>query len=81
MTTLIAQIPDHLARKVADLAAEEQITVDQIVAMALSAQIAGWEVRNSVEARAGRGQVEDLRAALDRVPQRRPLAGDEEEPE
>ena len=79
MTTLTAQIPDHLAKRVADLAEGEHVSVDQIVALALASQVAGWDVRNSVEARAKRGSVDDLRHALDRVPQRPPLAGDEME--
>lgn len=77
MTTLTAQIPDSLARKLAELAAGEHVAVDQIVAIALASQLAGWEVRNSVEARARRGKVADLRQALDRVPERPPLEGDE----
>jgi hypothetical protein len=79
MTTLSAQIPDSLARKVTDLARGEQVTVDSIVAIAQASQIAGWEVRNSVEARARRGNPDDLRKALDRVPTRQPLEGDEVE--
>ena len=77
MTTLSAQIPDSLARKVADLARGEHVTVDAIVAIALASQVAGWEVRNSVAARARRGNPDDLRKALDRVPNQPPLEGDE----
>lgn len=77
MTTLTAQIPDHLARRVADLAQGEHVSVDHFVALALASQVAGWDVRNSVEARARRGNVDSLRSALDRVPAREPLSGDE----
>ncbi len=77
MTTLTAQIPDSLARKLADLAAGEHIAVDQIVTFALASQVAGWEARNSVDARAHRGSVDDLRQTLGRVPVRPPLEGDE----
>ena len=77
MATLTAQIPDSLARKLADLAAGEHIAVDQIVTFALASQVAGWEVRNSVDARAHRGSVDDLRQTLGRVPVRPPLEGDE----
>ena len=77
MTTLTAQIPDSLARKVSELAARESVPVDQLVAIALASQVAGWETRNSVEERARRGSVEALRQALDRVPPRPPLEGDE----
>src|SRR5438552_3012953 len=77
MTTLTAQIPDSLARKVNELAERESVAVDQLVAIALASQIAGWEARNSVEERARRGNPDSLREALDRVPARPPLEGDE----
>ncbi len=77
MTTLTAQIPDSLARQVEELASREHVQIDHLVAIALASQVAGWETRNSIEQRARRGDVESLRQALDRVPERPPLAGDE----
>ncbi|MCW5560251.1 MAG: hypothetical protein KIT22_20730 [Verrucomicrobiae bacterium] len=77
MTTLTAQIPDGLARQVEELASREHVQIDQLVAIALAAQVAGWETRNSIEQRAQRGRVSELRQALDRVPPRPPLEGDE----
>ncbi len=77
MTTLTAQIPDSLARQVQELASRESVQIDHLVAIALASQVAGWETRNSVEQRAQRGSVEALRQALDRVPARPPLEGDE----
>ena len=77
MTTLTAQIPDSLARQVEELASREHVQIDHLVAIALASQVAGWETRNSIEQRALRGSAESLRQALDRVPARPPLEGDE----
>jgi len=77
MTTLTAQIPDSLARQVEELATREHVQIDQLVAIALASQVAGWETRNSIEKRARRGNTDALRQALDRVPARPPLEGDE----
>lgn len=54
MTTIQATIPDFLARQAADAAAREKMTVDQIIAIALSSRISAWQVRDSVEQRARR---------------------------
>jgi predicted transcriptional regulator len=77
MTTLTAQIPDSLARQVEELASREHVQIDHLVAIALASQVAGWETRNSVGQRALRGSAESLRQALDHVPARPPLEGDE----
>ena len=77
MTTLTAQIPDSLARQVEELASREHVQIDHFVAIALASQVAGWETRNSIEQRAQRGSSAALQLALDRVPPRPPLEGDE----
>jgi predicted transcriptional regulator len=76
MTTLTAHIPDSLARQVEELASREHVQVDQIVAIALASQVAGWETRNSVGQRAQRGSSGQLREVLNRVCERPPLDGD-----
>lgn len=60
MTTIQAQVPDYLARLAAEVAAREKATVDQIIALALSAQIEAWKVRDDVATRARRGQSRGL---------------------
>lgn len=77
MTTLTAQIPDSLARQVEELASREHVQIDHLVAIALASQVVGWETRNSIGQRAQRGNVEALRQALDKVPARPSLEGDE----
>lgn len=77
MTTLTAQIPDSLARQVEELASREHVQIDHLVAIALASQVAGWETRNSIEQRAQRGSIAALQLALDRVPPRTSLEGDE----
>lgn len=77
MTTIQANVPDYLAKLAAEAAAKEQTSLDQIVALALSAQLDAWQVRESVEVRAQRGRPELLRDILARVPDVPPLPGDE----
>ena len=77
MKTIQAQVPDYLAALATDAAARERITLDQVVALALSAQLSAWKVREDIETRARRGHPEDLRDILDQVPDVPPLPGDE----
>ena len=77
MTKIQADVPDYLAALAAEAAAKEHTTLDQIVALALSAQLTAWQVRDSMEVRAKRGRAEDLRDILAKVPDVPPLPGDE----
>lgn len=77
MTTIQAKIPDYLARLAAEAATKEQTSLDQIVALALSAQLGAWRVREDIGVRARRGRPEDLRDVLAQVPDVPPLPGDE----
>jgi hypothetical protein len=77
MTTIEAKVPDYLAALAQEAAAKEKTTLDQIVAVALSAQLNAWKVRDDMETRAKRGRPEDLREILAQVPDAPPLPGDE----
>ncbi|MEK7677848.1 MAG: hypothetical protein AAB676_18620 [Verrucomicrobiota bacterium] len=77
MTTIEAKVPDYLAALAAEAAAKEKTTLDQIIALALSAQLSAWKVRDDMETRAQRGRPEDLRDILAQVPDVPPVPGDE----
>ena len=81
MSTLQITIPDFLARQAADAAEKEQTSVDHIISLALSSQLAAWQVRDSVFTRAARGHLADLDEILAAVPDAPPVAGDEKRPE
>ncbi len=68
MTTLSAQIPDALYRQVEALAAREQVSVDQLVAIALAAQVSAWETKGYLEQKAQWGSWEKFQQVLARVP-------------
>jgi hypothetical protein len=77
VTTIQANVPDYLAALAAEVAVKERTTLDQIIALALSAQLSAWKVRENMETRAKRGRPEDLRDILAQVPDAPPLPGDE----
>lgn len=77
MTTLTAQVPDSLYRQALKLANREEMSLDQLVAMALSAQLTAWEARQYLDERAARGDWTKFEAILKRVPDRDPEPTDQ----
>jgi len=77
MKTIQAKVPDYLARLTSEVAAREKVSVDQIVALALSAQVEAWRIPDDMETRARRANRGDFNALLDQVPDVPPIPGDE----
>lgn len=77
MTTIEAQVPDYLARLAHEAAAKENVSVDQIVALALASQVSAWRVRDDMATRAARGKLVDIDRILAKVPDVPPEPGDE----
>jgi hypothetical protein len=77
MKTLEAQVPEILLDEVIELAAQQHTSVDQIVSLALTAQVSASRTRESVASRARRvdwQKVDEILAAVPDVP---PERGDE----
>lgn len=68
MSELNVTIPDALYQQVAELAAGENISLDQWVAIALEAQVAAWMTQDYVLERAKRGNWEQFKQVLMKVP-------------
>jgi hypothetical protein len=77
MSTLEAHIPDRLLKQVNELAEKENVSVDEIVSIALAAQVSAWHTRESIASRAKRVNWEKVDEILARVPDVPPLPGDE----
>ena len=75
--TLQVDIPDSLVRQAGELAARQHVTVDQIVASALAAQISAAATRPSIAERGRRVNWQKVDELLARVPNQPPLPGDE----
>ncbi len=78
MTTIQAQIPEPLARQIAELAKQENVSVDQLVSIALAYQVSAWRKRDTIAARAKRGSWEKFDAVMAKVRHVPPLPGDEQ---
>lgn len=75
--TLHVNLPDNLAAQARELAAREHVTVDALIASALTAQLDHTLHRPTIAERAARVDWQKVDAILARVPAAPPLAGDE----
>jgi hypothetical protein len=68
MTDLNVKIPDSLYKQIADLAVRENIPIEQLVAVALSAQVAAWNKKDYLLDKAKRGDWAKFQQVLTKVP-------------
>jgi hypothetical protein len=74
--TLQVDIPDSLVRQAGELAERQHVSVDQVVAAALAAQISSAPSRPSIAERAQRVNWQRVDEILDRVPANPPAPED-----
>ena len=77
MTIIQAQVPDPLARQLAELAEQENVSVDQLVSIALAYQVSAWRKHGTIAERAQRGSWEKFDRVMAKVRDVPPLPGDE----
>ncbi len=77
MTKIEANVPDYLARQALAAAERERVPIDQIVALALSAQIAAWKGSDDMETRSKRANLEVFDRIMANAPDVPPVPGDE----
>jgi hypothetical protein len=77
MSTLEVKIPDLLLKQVNEVAAKENVSVDQIVSIALTAQVSASQARENITSRAKRVDWQKVDDILARVPANPPLPDDE----
>ena len=60
-----------------ELAAQEKVSIDQLVSIVLACQVSAWHARDTVALRAKRGNWEEFDRVMAKVRDVPPLAGDE----
>ena len=72
MTKIEANVPDYLAKQAFSVAERENVPVDQIISLALSAQLAAWKGSDDMATRAKRAKLADFDRIMARVPDAEP---------
>ena len=75
--TVQLDIPETLVKQARELAEQQRVSVDQIVAVALTAQISAAAKRPSIAERAEQVDWQAVKDIMSRVPDVPPLPGDE----
>ncbi|MDM9384170.1 hypothetical protein QUB80_26185 [Chlorogloeopsis sp. ULAP01] len=68
MSNLNVQIPDSLYKQIEALAAKENMSLEQLVAIALPAQVSAWMPKDYIEEKAKRGSWNKFQQVLNKVP-------------
>ncbi|MEI6785666.1 MAG: hypothetical protein WCQ21_32665 [Verrucomicrobiota bacterium] len=76
MTKIEANVPDYLAKQAFAVAQREQVPLDHIIALALSAQLAAWKGSEDMATRSKRADLADFDRIMARVPDVPPMMGD-----
>lgn len=77
MKNITTNIPDTLLRQAQSIAAREEISLDQFIALALASQVSVWETRASFAARAKQGNWQKAQEILAKAPHHEPEAEDQ----
>jgi mRNA-degrading endonuclease toxin of MazEF toxin-antitoxin module len=77
MKNLQVEVPELLLNEVIELAAKQHTSIDQIVSVALAAQVSAWRTRESIASRARRVDRQRVDEILARVTDVLPQPRDE----
>ncbi|WP_138505706.1 ribbon-helix-helix protein, CopG family [Nostoc sp. PA-18-2419] len=68
MTDFNVKIPESLYKQIEALATKENMSIEQLVAVALSAQVSAWMTKDYLEEKAQRGSWDKFQQVLNKVP-------------
>ena len=77
MSTLSLRLPDSIHRHIKEIAKQEGVSINQFISTAVSEKISAILTEEYLTARAKRAPKGAFKEALDKVPDRDPLPGDE----
>lgn len=77
MSTMSLRLPESLHQRARELAKEEGVSINQLIATALAEKISALDTIGYLKERGARGSREAFLAALDQVPEVKPQRGDE----
>lgn len=77
MSTLSLRLPDSIHRHIKDIAIKEGVSINQFISTAVSEKISAIVTEEYIAKRAKNANIDDFDRILDKVPNRKPLPGDE----
>ncbi|MEN8264417.1 MAG: toxin-antitoxin system HicB family antitoxin [Nitrospirota bacterium] len=77
MSALSLRLPDSIHRHIKEIAKKEGVSINQFISSAVSEKISALLTEDYLKSRAKRARKKDFKNILDKVPDRKPLDGDE----
>lgn len=77
MSTISLRLPESLHRQARELAEQEGISINQLIATSLAEKMSALMTSDYLDARAKRGSVRAFKQVLKKVKDREPVSGDE----
>lgn len=77
MSALSLRLPESIHRHIRDIAKKEGMSINQFISSAVSEKISALMTEDYLKQRARRAKKEDFRKILAKVPNRKPILGDE----
>lgn len=77
MSALSLRLPESIHRYIREIAKKEGVSINQFISSAVSEKISALMTEEYLEGRAKRAKKGDFRKILDKVPDRKPIPGDE----
>ncbi|MEE8329880.1 MAG: toxin-antitoxin system HicB family antitoxin [Thermodesulfovibrionia bacterium] len=77
MSALSLRLPDSIHRHIKEIAKKEGVSINQFISSAVSEKISALMTEDYLKNRAKRARKKDFKSILDKVPDRKPLRGDE----
>jgi len=77
MSALSLRLPESIHRHIREIAKKEGVSINQFISSAVSEKISALMTEDYLENRGKRGKKRDFKKILGRVPNRKPVLGDE----
>lgn len=77
MSVLSLRLPDSIHRHIKEIAKKEGVSINHFISSAVSEKISAIMTEDYLHSRAKRANKRDLKKILNKVPDRKPLIGDE----
>lgn len=77
MGALSLRLPESIHRHIRDIAKKEGVSINQLISSAIAEKISAIMTEDYLKTRAERADINDMKAILNKVADRKPLEGDE----
>ena len=77
MSALSLRLPDSIHRHIKEIAKKEGVSINQFISSAVSEKVSALMTEDYLKNRAKRARKKDFKSILDKVPDRKPIRGDE----